>query len=102
MCRGSDIPLLKDIRRNDGRYGNKFDGGRRLRNLPRGDHVDRRRRAVNGFIAAAPSVVGVLTEVLIARSLEASMYKIAQGAVYSRCQRFFCSRRAPLTHGSLC
>jgi hypothetical protein len=30
--------------------------------------IDRRPRAVNGFIADAPSVVGVLTEVLIARS----------------------------------
>ena len=30
MCRGSDILLLKDVRRNDGRYGNKFDGLRHL------------------------------------------------------------------------
>jgi len=99
MCRGSDIPLLKDIRRNDGRYGNKFDGLRHL-NFPfvsvrmieslvqtrtrsglflakrqmteepptRRPRIDRRPRAVNGFIADAPSVVGVLTEVLIARS----------------------------------
>jgi hypothetical protein len=26
MCRGSDIALLKDIRRNGGRHGNKLDG----------------------------------------------------------------------------
>jgi hypothetical protein len=30
MCRGSDIPLLKDMRRNGGRYGNKRDGLRHL------------------------------------------------------------------------
>jgi hypothetical protein len=75
----------------------------RGRDLPANDGSS---RAVKGVIAAAPSVVGVLTEVLILlgplKPTVVSRYKIAQGAVYSPMSEIFCSRGAALTHCFLC